>query len=145
MPKKSFVKLNETRDEAGEEPFANPRNAAAGSLRQLDPKIAASRNLAIFVYGIGGDGSEYGQDSHSDSLDYLAALGFETNKERKRCATIEEVIDYVGKWVERRSALDYEIDGIVVKVDNLKTRNNLDLQREVRNGRPLTSFLQRKS
>ena len=72
MPKKSFVKLNETRDEAGEEPFANPRNAAAGSLRQLDPKIAASRNLAIFIYGIGGDGSAYGQDSHSDSLDYLA-------------------------------------------------------------------------
>ena len=66
MPKKSFVKLNETRDEAGEEPFANPRNAAAGSLRQLDPKIAASRNLAIFIYGIGGDGSAYGQDSHSD-------------------------------------------------------------------------------
>ena len=86
MPKKSFVKLNETRDEAGEEPFANPRNAAAGSLRQLDPKIAASRNLAIFIYGIGGDGSEYGQDSHSDSLDYLDALGFETNKERQRCA-----------------------------------------------------------
>ena len=68
MPKQSFVKLNATRDEAGEEPFANPRNAAAGSLRQLDPKIAASRNLAIFVYGIGGDGSAYGQDSHSDSL-----------------------------------------------------------------------------
>ena len=59
MPKKSFVKLNAMRDEAGEEPFANPRNAAAGSLRQLDPKIAASRNLAIFIYGIGGDGSAY--------------------------------------------------------------------------------------
>ena len=71
MPKKSFVQLNAARDEAGEEPFANPRNAAAGSLRQLDPKIAASRNLAMFVYGIGGDGSEYGQDSHSDALDYI--------------------------------------------------------------------------
>ena len=125
MPKKSFVKLNAMRDESGEEPFANPRNAAAGSLRQLDPKIAASRNLAIFIYGIGGDGSAYGQDSHSDSLDYLAALGFETNKERKRCDTIDEVIDYVGKWVESRSALDYEIDGIVVKVDNFEDQEQL--------------------
>ncbi|WP_438297761.1 NAD-dependent DNA ligase LigA [Sporosarcina sp. FA15] len=125
MPKQSFVKLNVMRDEAGDEPFANPRNAAAGSLRQLDPKIAASRNLAIFVYGIGGDGSLFGQDSHSDSLDYLAALGFETNKERKRCATIEEVIDYVGEWGESRSALDYEIDGIVVKVDNFEDQEQL--------------------
>lgn len=125
MPKQSFVKLNAMRDEAGDEPFANPRNAAAGSLRQLDPKIAASRNLAIFVYGIGGDGSLFGQDSHSDSLDYLAALGFETNKERKRCATIEEVIDYVGEWGENRSALDYEIDGIVVKVDNFEDQEQL--------------------
>ena len=125
MPKKSFVKLNAMRDEAGEEPFANPRNAAAGSLRQLDPKIAASRNLAIFVYGIGGDGSAYGQDSHSDSLDYLDALGFETNKERKRCDTIDEVIDYIGKWVESRSDLDYEIDGIVVKVDNFEDQEQL--------------------
>ena len=125
MPKQSFVKLNAMRDESGEEPFANPRNAAAGSLRQLDPKIAASRNLAIFVYGIGGDGSAYGQDSHSDSLDHLAELGFETNKERKRCDTIEEVIDYVGKWGESRSALDYEIDGIVVKVDNFEDQEQL--------------------
>ena len=125
MPKKSFVQLNATRDEAGEEPFANPRNAAAGSLRQLDPKIAASRNLAIFVYGIGGDGSAYGQDSHSDSLNHLAALGFETNKERKKCETIDEVIDYVGKWGESRSDLDYEIDGIVVKVDNFEDQEQL--------------------
>lgn len=125
MPKNSFVRLNASRDEAGEEPFANPRNAAAGSLRQLDPKIAASRNLAIFVYGIGGDGSAYGQDSHSDSLDALDTLGFETNHERMRCASIEEVIDYVGKWVERRSDLDYEIDGIVVKVDNFEDQEQL--------------------
>ncbi len=125
MPKKSFVQLNASRDEAGEEPFANPRNAAAGSLRQLDPKIAASRNLAMFVYGIGGDGSAYGQDSHSDSLDYLQSLGFETNQERKRCATIDEVIDYIGKWVEKRSNLDYEIDGIVVKVDNFEDQEQL--------------------
>ncbi len=81
--------------------------------------------MAIFVYGIGGDGGAYRQDSHSDSLDHLAALGFETNKERKRCDTIVEVIDYVGKWGESRSALDYEIDGIVVKVDNFEDQEQL--------------------
>ncbi|MCG7337408.1 NAD-dependent DNA ligase LigA [Sporosarcina sp. ACRSM] len=138
MPKKSFVHLNATRDEAGEEPFANPRNAAAGSLRQLDPKIAASRNLAIFIYGIGGDGSAYGQDSHSDSLDALDALGFETNQERKRCASIDEVIDYIGKWVENRSKLDYEIDGIVVKVDNFEDQEQLGFT--ARNPRWATAF-----
>ena len=125
MPKAAFVSLNERRDEAGEEPFANPRNAAAGSLRQLDPKIAASRNLAIFVYNIGGDGSEYGPDSHSDSLDYLDSLGFVTNKGRQRCATIDEVIAYVNHWVEKRSELDYEIDGIVVKVDLFEDQEQL--------------------
>ena len=117
MPKASFVKLNEARDEAGEEPFANPRNAAAGSLRQLDPKIAASRNLAIFVYAISGEGSEYGVDSHSEALTYVDKLGFATNKERERCATIDDVIVYVNKWVEKRTELNYETDGIVVKVD----------------------------
>ena len=125
MPKKSFVKLNEARDEAGEEPFANPRNAAAGSLRQLNPKIAASRNLAMFVYGIGGDGSEFGQDSHSDALDYLAKLGFETNKERQRCKTIDEVIEYISIWTDKRSSLDYDIDGIVVKVDLFEDQEQL--------------------
>lgn len=125
MPKQSFVQLNEARDEAGEEPFANPRNAAAGSLRQLDPKIAASRNLAIFIYAIGGDGSEYGVDSHSDALNYAEQLGFRTNKERERCATIEDVIQYVEKWTEKRSSLDYEIDGIVVKVDLFEDQEQL--------------------
>ncbi|AOV06774.1 NAD-dependent DNA ligase LigA [Sporosarcina ureilytica] len=125
MPKGSFVKLNEARDEAGEEPFANPRNAAAGSLRQLDPKIAASRNLAIFVYGIGGDGSEYGVDSHSDALDYTHTLGFQTNKERRRCASIDEVITYIEEWTEKRTSLDYEIDGIVVKVDSFEDQEQL--------------------
>lgn len=125
MPKQSFVKLNEARDEAGEEPFANPRNAAAGSLRQLNPKIAASRNLAMFVYGIGGDGSEFGQDSHSDALDYLAKLGFETNKERQRCKTIDEVIEYISIWTDKRSSLDYDIDGIVVKVDLFEDQEQL--------------------
>lgn len=125
MPKKSFMRLNEARDENGEEPFANPRNAAAGSLRQLDPKIAASRNLAVFIYGIGGDGAAFGQDSHSDALDYLASIGFETNKKSKRCKTIEDVLAYIESWQERRQDLDYEIDGIVIKVDNYEDQEQL--------------------
>lgn len=125
MPKQSFVKLNEARDLAGEVPFANPRNAAAGSLRQLDPKVVANRNLAIFVYGIGGDGSEYGVDSHSDALDYTEKLGFQTNDARKRCATIDEVIAYIEEWTEKRSSLNYEIDGIVVKVDLFEDQEQL--------------------
>ncbi|WP_342514366.1 NAD-dependent DNA ligase LigA [Sporosarcina sp. FSL K6-1522] len=125
MPKKSFAQLNVARDESGEEPFANPRNAAAGSLRQLDPKIAASRSLAVFVYSIGGDGSVYGQDRHSSSLDNLDALGFETNKERQRCTSIEEVIAYIEKWTASRLDLNYEIDGIVVKVDHFEDQEQL--------------------
>lgn len=124
MPKRSFEKLNKQKDERGEEPFANPRNAAAGSLRQLDTSIAASRKLDIFLYGL-GNAEELGVESHSEALDYLDRLGFKTNKERRKCASIEEVIDYVNGWVDRRPNLDYDIDGIVVKVDSLEEQEQL--------------------
>lgn len=124
MPKRSFETLNKAKEEQGEEPFANPRNAAAGSLRQLDPKMAASRNLDVFLYGI-GDIGETGVTSHSEGLDYLDQLGFKTNKERRNCATIDEVIDYVNSWVEKRPHLPYEIDGIVIKVDSLEQQRAL--------------------
>lgn len=117
MPKKSFEALNKARLEKGEEVFANPRNAAAGSLRQLDPKVAASRNLSTFIYAIGGDGETYGIDSHGEMLDYLEELGFPANKERQACATIDEVLTFIKKWTEERPNLPYEIDGIVVKVN----------------------------
>ncbi|WLD93746.1 NAD-dependent DNA ligase LigA [Alkalihalobacillus sp. AL-G] len=124
MPKASFEKLNADREEEGVEQFANPRNAAAGSLRQLDPKIAASRNLDIFVYGAGQyEGRSI--DSHSESLNYMSELGFKTNQEWKRCTSIEEVIEYVNGWVERRPDLNYEIDGIVIKVDSLDQQDEL--------------------
>ncbi|WP_059172259.1 NAD-dependent DNA ligase LigA [Bacillus sp. FJAT-27445] len=124
MPKKSFEKLNELKEERGEEPFANPRNAAAGSLRQLDTSIAASRKLDVFLYGL-AEAPELEIESHSEALDFLDRLGFKTNRERRRCATIEEVIDYVNGWVERRPNLDYDIDGIVIKVDSLDQQEQL--------------------
>jgi len=124
MPKKSFEALNKIKDENGEEPFANPRNAAAGSLRQLDPRIAASRNLDVFLYAI-GDVGETGVQSHSEGLDLLDTLGFKTNKERKKCTTIDDVIQYIDSWQDKRPHLPYEIDGIVIKVDNLAHQEQL--------------------
>ncbi|WP_070120949.1 NAD-dependent DNA ligase LigA [Bacillus marinisedimentorum] len=124
MPKRSFEGLNEEREQNGEETFANPRNAAAGSLRQLDPKIAAKRNLDIFVYSL-ADPEGTGIESHSEALDYLDELGFRTNPERKACANIDEVIEYVEGWHEKRPDLQYEIDGIVVKVDNFEQQEQL--------------------
>ncbi len=125
MPKKSFEKLNTHRADIGEELFANPRNAAAGSLRQLDPKIAASRQLSTFIYAIGGDGELYGIDGHAEMLDYLEGLGFPSNKERQRCSTVEEVMAFIEHWTENRPNLAYEIDGIVIKVDRYAQQDEL--------------------
>lgn len=125
MPKKSFEALNKKRVENGEELFANPRNAAAGSLRQLDPKIAASRQLSTFIYAVGGDGEAYGIDGHGEMLDYLACLGFPSNKEREACATIDEVLAFIEKWTAAREDLPYEIDGIVIKVNRYAHQDEL--------------------
>ncbi|MGG3889362.1 NAD-dependent DNA ligase LigA [Metabacillus fastidiosus] len=124
MPKKSFEKLNELRIQNEEPLFANPRNAAAGSLRQLDPKIVAKRNLSIFVYSI-ADIGETGVATQSESLDLLEELGFKTNKERRTCRNIEEVIELIQKLQERRASFDYDIDGIVIKVNSLDQQDEL--------------------
>ncbi|AYE53173.1 NAD-dependent DNA ligase LigA [Priestia megaterium NCT-2] len=124
MPRKSFKALNEAKMERDEVPFANPRNAAAGSLRQLDPKIAAKRNLDIFVYAM-TDTGELEIDSHSESLNLLDKLGFKTNKERQTCETIEDVIAYIESWQTQRPELSYDIDGIVVKVDSFDQQAEL--------------------
>ena len=124
MPKRSFEKLNKARAEKEEEPFANPRNAAAGSLRQLDPRIAASRNLDIFLYAI-GDPGETGVVNHNEGLDLLDELGFKTNKERRTCANVEEVLDYIRNWTGKRPDLAYDIDGIVIKVNSLRQQGQL--------------------
>lgn len=124
MPRKSFLALNETRQEKEEVLFANPRNAAAGSLRQLDPKIAASRNLDVFLFGYGEWEAE-NLATHSERLDYLEKLGFKVNPERRKCTTIDEVIEYVDHWTMNRSQLNYEIDGIVIKVNHLGQQEKL--------------------
>ncbi len=124
MPRKSFEALNEAKMERDEVPFANPRNAAAGSLRQLDPKIAAKRNLDIFVYAM-TDTGELEIDSHSESLNLLDDLGFKTNKERQTCETIDDVIAYIESWQTKRPELSYDIDGIVVKVDSFDQQAEL--------------------
>lgn len=118
MPKKEFARLNGEREEAGQQTFANPRNAAAGSLRQLDPRVTASRSLDSFLYGVGKiDGQEVAD--HSEGLNLLKELGFKINPNIKTFESIEGVIGYCQEWTEKRHALPYDIDGMVVKVDAL--------------------------
>ncbi len=111
-----FDRLNEERAEAGESTFANPRNAAAGTIRQLDPALAAARPLQIWTYGIGfRDGVEH--DSHTHEIEWLRQRGFRVNGDIERHRTIGEVIGRCEWWQERRDEIDFEIDGVVVKVD----------------------------
>ena len=118
MPKKSLEKLNKERKANNETLFANCRNAAAGSIRQLDSKIAASRQLDAYWYYF-VNANEFGIKKHSDALNYLESLGFKTNKERRICNGIEEVLAYIEEYTAKRSSLEYDIDGIVIKVNNI--------------------------
>jgi len=124
LPIADFAKLNEQRAEAGEATFANPRNSAAGSIRQLDPQITASRPLSMWAYGIGAR-SGWEPESHSEMLDWLRERGFKINKDVEVIEGIDEVAARCRWWEDRREALDFEIDGAVVKIDD---RN---LQREL--------------
>lgn len=119
MPKKAFARLNEERDSRGELPFANPRNAAAGSLRQLDPKVTAGRTLGVFAYQIlECEGREIA--SQWEALAFLREMGFSVQEQNRYCRDIEEVIAYCSDWIEKRHTLNYEIDGMVVKVNSLR-------------------------
>lgn len=119
IPKKEFERLNEEREKAGLPLFANPRNAAAGSLRQLDPRITASRPLNIFVYGTGRiDGVEV--STHLEMLELLKKIGFRVNPNVSVFRRIDDVISYCERWVEQRGRLPYDIDGIVIKVNSLE-------------------------
>ena len=124
MPKKVFEKINEERQEKGEELFANPRNAAAGSLRQLDSKVAAKRKLAMFCYGV-PKAEELGCLTHEEGLQKITELGFNVNPNRQVCQTIEEVLAYIEKWTKDRFELPYEIDGIVIKVNEFSEQKKL--------------------
>jgi DNA ligase (NAD+) len=124
LPLAAFARLNEQRAEAGEPTFMNPRNSAAGSIRQLDPALAASRPLSMWTYGIGRvDGLEF--DTHHEWLDWLRDRGFRVNPDVEVHDTVDEVVAACNAWQERRDRLDFEIDGVVVKVDEL------DLQRQL--------------
>lgn len=125
MPKASFRKLNEERAEREEVLLANPRNAAAGSLRQLDPKMAASRKLSFFAYGMGGDGEKQNITQHSEALNFMKEQGLPTNKETRKCSSIEEVLEFIREWTVKRNDLPYEIDGIVIKIDEYEQQEEL--------------------
>lgn len=116
MPKHSFIRLNEDADAAGKQPFANPRNAAAGSLRQKDPKITAHRDLETFIYAVA---DEEPLDVHSqwEFLNWLRSCGFNVNPHARRCLNAQEVHDFCAQVLEQRGDLNYDIDGVVVKVD----------------------------
>ncbi|MDT4011938.1 NAD-dependent DNA ligase LigA [Staphylococcus simulans] len=124
MPKASFERLNKEKEEAGEQAFANPRNAAAGSLRQLDSKLAAKRRLSIFLYSV-NDFTNFHATSQSEALDELDELGFKTNQNRKRESDIEGVLEYIKYWTEKRQDLSYDIDGIVIKINDLEEQDEL--------------------
>ena len=124
MPKHSFIRLNEDADAAGKQPFANPRNAAAGSLRQKDPKITAHRDLETFIYAVADEGP---LDVHSqwEFLNWLRNCGFNVNPHARRCLSAQEVHDFCAQALEQRGDLNYDIDGVVVKVDSFASQEAL--------------------
>jgi len=117
---KAFRQLNDEREQAGEPRFANPRNSAAGSLRQLDPSMAAKRPLAFYGYSILPT-----RPSQSENLKWITDLGLKVNPHRKLCHSLQEIIDFCRHWEEHRDDLDYEIDGVVVKVNSIELQERL--------------------
>jgi DNA ligase (NAD+) len=124
IPRREFRKLNEERRLGGDALFANPRNAAAGSLRQMDPRVTAARQLDIFAYGI-GDVSGVALTTQMGVLDFLRRSGFRVNPNVKLCQNIDEVMDYARSWNEKREDIDYDIDGVVVKVNSREQQARL--------------------
>jgi len=124
LARRAFERLNLERDQAGEPRFANPRNAAAGSIRVLEPLITASRRLDYYAYFLRAGGAP-AHDSHWQSLERLEKLGFKVNPQRRLCRDIEELVDYCREWGRRRAELPYETDGIVAKVDSVRQQEEL--------------------
>ena len=130
MPLSSFKKLNEERKEKGEKEFANPRNAAAGSVRQLDSKVARERNLSTFMYHIPLP-DNYNLKTQYESLEFMKELNLVVNPNIKKVNDIEGVIEYINYWQEKRKELSYEIDGIVIKVNNYEHQRKLGVTAKV--------------
>jgi DNA ligase (NAD+) len=124
MPRKAFERMNEERERANLSRFANPRNAAAGAVRVLEPNITAQRRLDFFAYALLVNGRTF-LDLHSDTLSSLETLGFKVNSHRKLVKTIGDVWDFIAGWEQRRDDLPYEIDGIVIKVNRLRLQDEL--------------------
>jgi DNA ligase (NAD+) len=124
MNRRAFERLNAERDQKGLSRFANPRNAAAGSLRVLEPQITASRRLDYYTYFLLASGRPM-FDSHWESLDAMSEMGFKVNHHRKLCADVDEVLAFCAKWEAGRDDLPYEIDGVVVKVDSIEQQRTL--------------------
>ena len=125
MPETAFEELNKRQTEAGDRIFANPRNAAAGSVRQKDPSVTASRNLAIWVYQLGLVEGGPGYETHADTMQYLRDVGFRTNPVSQALDTIDEVLDYVAEAEKGRHETGYQTDGVVVKVNSLADQDGL--------------------
>ncbi len=125
LPKSGFEKLNRERGEEGLPLFANPRNAAAGSVRQLDPRITAKRPLDIYIYMLGYAEGKATPPTHWETMEYLKSLGFKINPNNELLSRLEEVEGFYSRWVERRDSLGYEADGIVVKVNQLELQKRL--------------------
>jgi len=125
LPRAGFHKLNQERAAEGQPLFANPRNAAAGSVRQLDPRITAKRPLDIYIYALGYAEGRATPSSHRESMEYLKSLGFKVNPNNRRFTRIEQVEDYYRSWEKEKERLPYEADGIVVKVDSLQWQDSL--------------------
>jgi len=125
MPIASFTKLNEQRAAKGESLYANPRNSGAGSVRNLDPKVTASRNMQIWIYSLIDNNGVYQPDTHSQSLEYLKTLGFRVNPHNTLCGSIEDIEAYHKSWIENRHNLGYEADGVVVKVNEYSAQNRM--------------------
>jgi len=125
LPKAGFNRLNQERAEAGLPLFANPRNAAAGSVRQLDPRITAKRPLDIYIYMLGYAEGEATPPTHWETMEYLKSFGFKVNPNNALLTSIEQVEEFHHTWVERRESLPYEADGIVVKLNSLDLHERL--------------------
>lgn len=127
LPVHEFRRLNEERAERGDPLYANPRNTGAGTIRQLDPKVTAARNMQIWVYSLNSTEGVESIEGHWEALEWLGSVGFRINPENRLCRTLDEVQDYYLSWLERRHDLPYEVDGVVVKVSPLALQDQLGI------------------